>query len=37
MKLFKNIFLFIVGVVTIAFDEVAKSVDEAIETVKEQH
>ena len=36
MKLIKNSFLFVVGVVTLAFDEVAKSLDEAIETVEEQ-
>ena len=36
MKLFKNVFLFVVGVVTIAFDEVTNSLDEAIETIEEQ-
>ena len=36
MKKFKKIFLFLVGVVFMAYDEVEKSVEEAIEAVEEQ-
>jgi len=33
---FKKMFLFVVGVVFMAYDEVEKSVEEAIEAVEEQ-
>lgn len=36
MKKFKKIFLFFVGVVFMAYDEVEKSVEEAIQAVEEQ-
>jgi hypothetical protein len=36
MNIIKNTFLFVVGVVTIAFDEVTTSLDEAIKSVEEQ-
>ena len=36
MNKFKKIFLFLVGVVFMTYDEVEKSVEEAIETVEEQ-
>ena len=34
MNLFKKTFLFVVGVVTIAFDQVAESVEEALESLE---
>lgn len=36
MNLFKKSFLFVVGVVTIAFDEISKSIEEALATIEEQ-
>ncbi len=36
MKLFNKIFLFTVGVVTMAFDEFSKSVKEAAQSMEEQ-
>jgi hypothetical protein len=36
MKLFKKVFLFTVGVVTMAFDEVSKSIHELTESMEEQ-
>ena len=36
MKLFQQTFLFVVGIITIAFDEIAESIDEAIKSVEEQ-
>lgn len=36
MDVVKKVFLFGVGVVTIAFEEASKAVDEAVHTLKEQ-
>jgi len=36
MNIFRTIFLFTVGVITIAFDEVSKSIEEAAQSVEEQ-
>jgi hypothetical protein len=36
MKLIKKVFLFTVGVITMAFDEVTKSVHELSESMEEQ-
>ena len=36
MNLIKKTFLFVVGVITIAFDEVAESIEEALESIETQ-
>jgi hypothetical protein len=36
VKRFKKLFLFLVGVAFMAYDEIEKSVEEAIEAVEEQ-
>ena len=36
MNLIEKSFLFVVGVITIAFDEVAESIEEALDSIEEQ-